>query len=130
MSDHGALAPKEDEAITETRNNPADASTAKVIYILYLVSILTGITSIVGVILAYVSKAEAPPWVQSHYQFQIRTFWIGCLYSLIGGLTAIVLIGWLILLFVLVWLVMRCVAGMKQAEKGEPIDNVKTWMFP
>ncbi len=110
--------------------DPAAASTAKIIYILYLVGIVVGITSLVGVIMAYVKKGEAPEWVQTHYRFQIRTFWIGLLYSVVGILTSVIIIGWLVLLFVLVWLVMRCIKGMGWAEKGEPVENVETWMFP
>lgn len=110
--------------------DPSDAGTAKVIYILYLVSIVVGITAIVGVIMAYVNKADAPRWVQSHYHFQIRTFWIGVLYSVVGWMTAPFLIGYLIFLFVLVWLIMRCVKGMGWAEKGKAVENVETWMFP
>jgi uncharacterized membrane protein len=110
--------------------DPADGSAAKVIYILYLVGIVVGITSLVGVIMAYVKRAEAPQWVRSHYRFQSRTFWIGLLYSVVGLLTSVVIVGWFILLFVLVWLVMRCIKGMGWAEKGEPVQNVETWMFP
>ena len=113
-----------------TAGNPGDAGTARVIYILYLIGIIIPLTSIIGVIIAYVKKGEAPEWVQSHYRFQIRTFWIGVLYSVVGGLTTLVLIGWLILLFVLVWLIMRCIKGMGWADKGEPVRNVTTWLFP
>lgn len=110
--------------------NPADASTAKLIYILYLIAIVVGITSLIGLIMAYVKRDDAPGWVQSHYQFQIRTFWIGLLYSFIGVLTSVIIIGWFILLFVLVWLIVRCIKGMGWAERGEPVRNVQTWMFP
>ncbi len=115
---------------TPVAGNPADAGTAKVIYILYLVGIVVGITALVGVIMAYVKKSEAPEWVQTHYRFQIRTFWIWVLYSIAGGITTPFVVGYLILLFVLVWIVVRCVKGMSWAEKGEPVQNVETWMFP
>jgi uncharacterized membrane protein len=68
--------------------------------------------------------------VQSHYRFQIRTFWIGVLYSVIGLATWVFVVGWFILLFVLVWLIVRCIKGMGWAERGEPVRNVTTWMFP
>ena len=64
--------------------DPAEGDTANIVYILYLVSLVVGITGIVGVIMAYVNRADAPEWVQTHYRFQIRTFWIGLLYGLIG----------------------------------------------
>jgi uncharacterized membrane protein len=110
--------------------DPADASTAKVIYVLYLIGIVIGVTSLVGVIMAYVKRDGAPAWVQSHYRFQIRTFWIGVLYSIIGLATWVFIVGWFILLFVLVWLIVRCIKGMGWAERGEPVRNETTWMFP
>jgi len=131
MSEHDVPATEEapGEAPVQA-GDPAEAGTAKVIYILYLVGIVVGLTTIIGVIIAYVKKGDAPEWVRSHYRFQIRTFWIGFLYSFVGMLTSVIIVGWFILLFVLVWLVMRCIKGMGWAEKGEPVRNVETWMFP
>ena len=58
--------------------------TAKVIYILLIVGTIVGITGIIGLIMAYVMKDGSDDWIQSHYRFQIRTFWIGLLYSMTG----------------------------------------------
>jgi uncharacterized membrane protein len=102
---------------------------AKLIYILYLVGIVIGITGIVGVVMAYLNRSEAPEWLKSHYRFQIRTFWIGALFLIIGGLLSIVLIGWLILLFWLVWLIVRSVKGMQYLDRGEAHPNPTSWMF-
>ena len=54
------------------------ARMATIVYILYLVGLIAGITTVVGVVIAYVNRADAPEWVQSHYQFQIRTFGSEC----------------------------------------------------
>ena len=110
--------------------DPADGGTAKVIYILYLIGIVVGLTAIVGVVMAYVKKNDAPAWVQNHYRFQIRTFWMAVLFSLVGAVTSVVLVGFAIMLFTVVWLIVRCIKGMSFAEKGEPVPNVTTWMFP
>lgn len=108
----------------------ADTGTAKVVYILYLVGIVVALTAVVGVVMAYVKKPDAPPWLASHYRFQIRTFWIGLLYSIVGMITWPILIGGLVMLFVLVWLIMRCVKGMSLLDKAQPMENVETWLFP
>ena len=71
---------------------------ATLIYILYLVSIIVGITSIVGVILAYLNKGKAAEWVDTHYVYQIRTFWIGFLFSIIGVVLMFVFIGVFVLI--------------------------------
>ena len=113
-----------------TTGNPGDGGIAKVIYILYLVAMVVALTAVVGVIIAYVNKDEAPEWVRSHYRFQIRTFWIGLLYSFIGTITTPIIVGWFVLLLVLVWLVIRCAKGLMWVEKGQPVRNVETWMLP
>jgi uncharacterized membrane protein len=111
-------------------SSAAAASNAQIIYILYLVSLVVGVTSIVGVIMAYVYRGEAPDWLRSHYRFQIRTFWIGLLYVVLGMLLSVVLIGFLLLLFWLIWLILRCVKGMQQLERREPIADIETWLWP
>jgi len=110
-------------------NNNDTASTAKIVYILYLVGVVFGVTGIVGVVMAYINRGDAPEWLQSHYQFQIRTFWIGALYIFVGFLLSLIVIGWLILLFWLVWLIVRCVKGMKYLDQQQSYPNPTSWMF-
>jgi uncharacterized membrane protein len=110
-------------------DRPVSIDTAKIIYILYLVGLATGITALIGVIMAYINKDQAPDWLQTHYQFQIRTFWIGLLYCVIGGILSFVLIGFLVLLFWVIWLILRVVKGFKFLEQRQPVPDVGTWMF-
>jgi uncharacterized membrane protein len=102
---------------------------AKIIYYLYLVSLVIGVTSIVGVVMAYINKNEAEDWVKTHYRFQIRTFWIGFLYSIISGLLVVVFIGYLLLVLVIVWFIIRCVKGLSYLDKKQPYPNPETWLF-
>ena len=111
------------------QQNTGDGGMANIVYILYLVGIAVGITSIVGVVMAYMNKGDAPPWLESHYRFQIRTFWIGMLYGIIGTVLTTVLIGFLVLLFVLVWWIVRCIKGMRALGDRQPVENVESWMF-
>ncbi|MEO9945958.1 hypothetical protein [Paraglaciecola sp.] len=112
-----------------TENSPTTKGNAKIVYILYLVGLLFGITGIVGVVMAYINKDEAPEWLQTHYQFQIRTFWIGALYMFLGSILSIILIGWFIILFWVVWLIIRSVKGLKALELEKAIDNPTSWFF-
>ncbi|EAT15490.1 hypothetical protein HTZ97_14960 [Desulfuromonas acetoxidans] len=109
--------------------NKSSEKTAKLIYILYLVGIVLGITGIIGVIMAYVYRGDAPVWLRSHYDFQIRTFWIGALYIFVGGLLSAFLIGYLLLLFWLVWLAVRCAKGLKALEEQQAPPNAASWIF-
>jgi uncharacterized membrane protein len=108
---------------------PEEAAAANTVYILYLVSLLVGLTSIVGVIMAYVNLADAPEWVRAHYRFQIRTFWIGLLYSVIGVVTVVLVVGVFWLMFVLVWWIVRCVKGMQAISRGVPYERPATWLW-
>ncbi|HZK91527.1 MAG TPA: DUF4870 domain-containing protein [Stellaceae bacterium] len=111
------------------RFSPGEAANANTVYILYLVGLAVGVTSIVGLIIAYVNRADAPEWVRTHYRFQIRTFWIGVLYGLIGALTCIIVVGFFFLVFVLVWWIVRCVKGMQAISRGVPYDQPATWLW-
>ncbi|MBK5932008.1 DUF4870 family protein [Halochromatium salexigens] len=115
---------------TPPSTSNSSTSNAQIIYILYLVSLVVGVTGIVGVIMAYVYRGDAPDWLRSHYQFQIRTFWIGLLYVVLGMLLSMVLVGFLLLLFWLIWLILRCVKGMQQLERREPVTDLETWLWP
>ncbi len=102
---------------------------AQLIYVLYLVGFLVGITTIVGLVLAYINRGKAGGIVDSHYTWLIRTFWIGFLYSVIGAILTFVLIGILVLLATFIWMIIRLVTGLQKLNRGEPIANPLSWMF-
>ncbi len=115
--------------MSEATAMPHEGKTAYLIYILYLAGLVLGITGLVGLVMAYINKDGAPEWVQSHYQFQIRTFWISVLLGVAGVLTVAIGVGFLILLFMVIWLVVRCVKGMKFVSQGQAHPNPTGWLF-
>jgi uncharacterized membrane protein len=104
-----------------------DRQMAMVIYILSLVP--AGITHLVGVILAYVSRPTAPDWLKTHYTLQIRTFWIGLLYFVIACVLCVILIGIPLLLAVVVWFVIRCAIGLSRLSRGEAYPAPESWLL-
>ena len=117
---------------TQSANNTPQANTtgyAKVIYILLMISTIIGFTGLIALIMAYVMKGDSPEWLQSHYRFQIRTFWIGLLYITIGAFTFQIIIGYFILLFAVVWMLIRCSRGLKQLANEQAVNNVESWLF-
>ena len=102
---------------------------AKAIYALYAVSVVFGVTAVVGVVLAYLARDDAPNWLASHYRFQIRTFWLLLLFAAIGVLLTMVLIGIFVLIATAVWLIVRCLKGWRHLDRREPVENVETWLF-
>ena len=111
------------------RGVPAEGDTANIIYILYLVSLIVGITGIVGVVMAYVNRTGAPEWVLTHYRFQIRTFWIGLLYSLISLVCVLIIIGFFMGVLTVIWLIVRCAKGMQLVSRGAPYPAPATWLW-
>ncbi|MFC7368257.1 MULTISPECIES: DUF4870 family protein [Vreelandella] len=102
----------------------------QIIYALYLAGLVTAnITLLIGVIIAYVYRKEAAPWLQAHYRYLIRTFWIGSLYFIITFTLSLALVGTLLWPLLVVWLVARCVLGWLAARKGEPPARPGSWLW-
>lgn len=114
---------------TATTEPAVSTDSARIIYILYLVGLVVGLTAIVGVIMAYINHDEAPDWLKTHYRFQIRTFWMSLLYGAISMALCAVLIGFLLFVVLAVWLIIRCVKGLKALEAKAPVENVARWGF-
>ena len=115
-------------------NNPSqpvvsDTNLALAVYVLYCVGYFTGVTAVIGVIIAHVKVNEADPLLRSHYQFQIRTFWIGLLYLAIGFPLCFVLIGFPLLLWWFVWSLIRIIKGTIAINEHRPIANPQSCLF-
>ena len=102
----------------EQRQDERGKATA--IWVLYLVALFTGLTMIVGVVLAYVFRGSAPAWLRSHYDAQIRVFWWGVFWVVIGTLTIPILIGFLILGLSWLYVLIRSVQGLARVNDGTP----------
>ena len=107
----------------------SDNILAVVVYLLYGVGYFTGISALIGVIIAHVKVHDTDPVLRSHYQFQIRTFWIGLLYLAIGIPLCMVLIGIPVLAWWLLWSLIRIIKGIISVNEYKPIANPRSWLF-
>lgn len=83
-----------------------------VVYALQAASFLVGITFIAAIIISYLTRQDVEgTWLESHFRWQIRTFWFGLLWSVIGAATFIFLIGWLVLVVDGIWVIYRIAKG-------------------
>ena len=116
---------------TEDRTLPA------VCYALYLLAFATGITAVIGLIIAYAQRNSAGPVMSTHYTFLIRTFWIGLVLAVVGGVVggvlfaigailSVILIGipimalaGLVWAVAAVWFGVRCIVGLVYLSRGE-----------
>ena len=99
-----------------------------IVSLLYLAGFITGISVIVGVVLAYIWKGEPhAEWEASHFRYLIRTFWIGLIGSIVSGILFIVVIGLLLLPAVMILVIVRCVLSLLNAQKRAPMPNPESW---
>jgi uncharacterized membrane protein len=83
---------------------------------------LTGWPSIIAVIMNYLKRSEARgTWLESHFRWQIRTFWWGLLWGALGVITFLIVIGWLILAADAIWIIYRIVKGWLNLNDGKPM---------
>jgi len=115
---------------------------AHVIYALHAFSLVTGIAgaatvvgafltgwpSIIAVILNYVKRSEVRgTWLETHFRWQIRTFWFGLLWVTLCGLFIVatlgigLLIAWLPLTLVGLWFIYRIVRGWLRLVDHRPM---------
>lgn len=120
---------------------PSLVQLTHVIYALHAFSVLTGVfgaasvigaflvgwPSIIAVILNYVKRSDvAGTWLESHFRWQIRTFWFALLWVLIAIAVGLTIVGLLltaaILVAVTVWLVYRVARGWIALSGVKPME--------
>lgn len=93
-----------------------------VIYGLYALSLFAGVTAIVAIVLNTIKKEDAQgTWLESHFTWQIRTFWWGMLWCVVGAITWIILIGWVVWGVAFVWVIYRIAKGWLNLNDGKPM---------
>jgi uncharacterized membrane protein len=91
-----------------------------IVYGLYAASVFVGLTAIVAIIINYIKRDEARGTVyESHFTWQIRTFWWGLLWSVIGVATVWLLIGFVVMGVTWIWLIYRIVRGFMNWNDGK-----------
>lgn len=102
---------------------------AIIVWVLYIASAITGITIIVGLVIAYVKRREleGTPFA-SHMTYAIRTFWISFFLGLVFAILIFVLIGIPLLIALCIWSLFRVIKGLIRALDGRPIENPTGWL--
>ena len=108
------------------------------IYALYAASFLLGIPAIVAIIINYVKKDDvAGTFLESHFRWQIRTFWFGLLWGVLGAIalfwwgahvlealryfSIMVIIGFFVLVANFIWIIYRIVKGLLRLNDNRPM---------
>ncbi len=93
-----------------------------IIYALYALSFVVGLTAIAAIIMNYVKRDDvAGTFLESHFRWQIRTFWFGILWGAIGIITAFIFVGWFVLGANAIWIIYRIVKGWLRLNDNKPM---------
>jgi uncharacterized membrane protein len=114
----------------------------QIIYVLHAVSLVTGILgaatvigafligwpSIIAVIMNYIKRSEASgTWLESHFRWQIRTFWFGAFWVALCSLFVVLTLGlglllvWLPLGILALWFIYRIARGWLALRDRRPM---------
>ena len=114
----------------------------QIIYGLHALSLVTGILgaatvvgafligwpSIIAVIMNYIKRSDARgTWLESHFRWQIRTFWFGLIWAVLCGLFVVMTLGigliivWLPLGILTLWFIYRVARGWLALREHKPM---------
>jgi uncharacterized membrane protein len=114
----------------------------QIIYGLHALSIVTGILgaasvvgafligwpSIIAVIMNYIKRSDANgTWLESHFRWQIRTFWFGLIWAVLCWLVVLmtlfiaVIIIWIPLGILTLWFIYRVARGWLALREHKPM---------
>ena len=95
----------------------------QVVYGLQALSFAFGVTALIGLVINYIKREDvAGTLYQSHFDWQIRTFWWGLVWSVLGFVLMFAFGLGLIVLFVAwVWAIYRVVKGWLKLTEGKPV---------
>lgn len=87
---------------------------------------LTGWPSIIAIIINYVKRGDARgTWLDSHFGWQIRTFWFAVLWIALAVLLFLSIIGipfaWMLAVFAGLWVLYRILRGWIALADGRPM---------
>lgn len=89
---------------------------AMIAYILHLLGAITGVLSVVALVINYIKRGDDGPEMDSHHSWMIRTFWWAIFWCIIVALTYFVLVGflvgWIGFGIIWFWYVYRHVRGL------------------
>lgn len=88
-----------------------------------------GLPSLAAVVLNYVKRGEAAgSWLESHFRWQIRTFWFTLLWLVVSFLVMLTIIGipiaaWVMIPLLGLWVGYRVLRGWLALGNGRPVGG-------
>lgn len=99
---------------------PPGKRIATLVYALQAAAFVVGFTLIIGVIINYVKRDDVRgTWLESHFRWQIRTFWFNLLWTVLGLIT--LPFGYFVLFADGVWVLYRIIKGWMRLHDNKPL---------
>lgn len=100
-----------------------DPMMAHIIYGLLVLGMATGgVAAFIGMILAYSQRAAVrSTYLETHYTWQIVTFWWTFFWTTVGFILSFIFIGFIVWGIVFFWFLYRLVKGWSQLGQGKPV---------
>jgi uncharacterized membrane protein len=128
--------------VVDARPSASLVSWTQIIYALHAVSLLTGILgaatvvgafligwpSVIAVVMNYIKRGDARgTWLDSHFRWQLRTFWFGLLWAALCLVFVVATLGigfvvvWIPLGILTVWFIYRVARGWSALSSSRPM---------
>lgn len=130
MSNEKDVKNEKAEKMEDEKQCPVDVTTPRKIdlnllchvsYLLYALGFVYGVSAIIAVILIYIKKDEAAGTLfESHFNWLIKTFWVGLALAIAGIFTMIFMVGFLLLAAAAIWTIYRVVKGWVALYERRP----------
>jgi uncharacterized membrane protein len=112
----------------EQTDNEKNSTLKKLAATVYLCQVLTfmlaGLPLLIGVAINFYKKNDVQgTWVESHFNWQIKTTWVALAGFALAGFTFSMGFGIFVLAITIVWMIYRIAVGWYALTDGKPIDN-------
>lgn len=85
-----------------------------------------GIPLLIGVAINLIKRDQVEgTWLESHFNWQIKTVWVALALFAVSGITFVFGLGFYILIFAVLWLVYRITIGWFALNANEPVSEKK-----
>ena len=124
----------DDQMPSEITNRPENSlkTITHVVYLLQAIGLLmTVVPLIIAAIINHVKRPDVQDfWLETHFRWQLRTFWYGMLWIVIGVLISVptffvmglgLVVFFIVSLIIFVWLIYRVVKGWLRLTEGKPM---------
>jgi len=120
------------EVLIVDDRDTANRKLTAILYALYALGFFTFVTAIAALVVNYIKLDDVRgTWLESHFRWQMRSFWFGLMWSALLVVFVVMTLGigafiaWLPHGVLLIWLIYRLVKGALYLNERKPMYAVR-----